>query len=185
MAHRRELIAEAGMRLIAREGLRSLTHRKVDAALDLPAGSTSYYARTHRDLVLLVTRWLTDRVTAATTIEEVPALTPEQAAQRIAGVLDGLLTDPDEQHARLAILTEYRDDDEVHAALMLSDEFAAIAVERSMRTLTALGVPRPEDHAVEALQLLDALLLHRLVARGSADARSVLASYYRGLLAGS
>lgn len=39
---RRALIAETTLDLIARDGLRALTHRAVDRALDLPDGSCSY-----------------------------------------------------------------------------------------------------------------------------------------------
>ncbi|SNT49745.1 DNA-binding transcriptional regulator YbjK [Rhodococcoides kyotonense] len=45
------MISDAATALIAHSGLRALTHRKVDAVLELPQGSTSYYFRTKADLV--------------------------------------------------------------------------------------------------------------------------------------
>lgn len=51
---RRSEIAEAGIRVIAKLGVRALTHRAIDAELALPTGSTSYYARTRHDLVTLI-----------------------------------------------------------------------------------------------------------------------------------
>src|ERR1700712_1160463 len=57
---RREGIADAGVGLIARGGIRALTHRAVDSAASLPPGSTSYYARTHRQLIALVVERLAE-----------------------------------------------------------------------------------------------------------------------------
>ncbi|MFF7181139.1 TetR/AcrR family transcriptional regulator [Streptomyces sp. NPDC008121] len=48
---RRTLIADAAITTVARAGLRGLTHRAVDAAADLPAGSTSYYFRNRTALI--------------------------------------------------------------------------------------------------------------------------------------
>lgn len=51
---RRELIADAAITTVAREGSRGLTHRAVDRAAGLAEGSTSYYFRT-RDALLAAT----------------------------------------------------------------------------------------------------------------------------------
>lgn len=48
---RREIILDAALALVAREGLASLTHRGTDAAAGLPSGSTSYYYRRKTDLL--------------------------------------------------------------------------------------------------------------------------------------
>ncbi|MGX1808934.1 TetR/AcrR family transcriptional regulator [Nocardia sp. NPDC055321] len=48
---RRVLIVDSAIDLIAAQGLRALTHRALDTALELPAGSTSYYFRTKRALI--------------------------------------------------------------------------------------------------------------------------------------
>ncbi|MFE3993067.1 TetR/AcrR family transcriptional regulator, partial [Streptomyces goshikiensis] len=48
---RRTLIADTAIDLVAAAGLRGLTHRAVDAAAGLPAGSTSYYFRTRTALI--------------------------------------------------------------------------------------------------------------------------------------
>ncbi|MGV8871539.1 MAG: TetR/AcrR family transcriptional regulator [Rhodococcus sp. (in: high G+C Gram-positive bacteria)] len=51
---RRTAIADAALAVVARDGLRALTHRAIDSALDYPAGSTSYYFRTKSDLLAAV-----------------------------------------------------------------------------------------------------------------------------------
>ncbi|MFE5806616.1 TetR/AcrR family transcriptional regulator [Streptomyces sp. NPDC056491] len=50
-ADRRTLIADTAIGLVAAAGLRGLTHRAVDGAAHLPAGSTSYYFRTRTALI--------------------------------------------------------------------------------------------------------------------------------------
>lgn len=50
-ADRRTLIADTAIDLVAAAGLRGLTHRAVDGAAKLPAGSTSYYFRTRTALI--------------------------------------------------------------------------------------------------------------------------------------
>ncbi|OZD07300.1 hypothetical protein CH275_09190 [Rhodococcus sp. 06-235-1A] len=51
---RRTAIADAALTVVARDGLRALTHRAIDSALEYPAGSTSYYFRTKADLLAAV-----------------------------------------------------------------------------------------------------------------------------------
>ena len=54
---RRAAIADAGLSVLARDGARGLTHRAVDAAAGVPAGTTSNYFRSRDALVSgLVTR---------------------------------------------------------------------------------------------------------------------------------
>jgi DNA-binding transcriptional regulator YbjK len=58
---RRTAIADTALEVIARDGLRALTHRAIDSALDYPAGSTSYYFRTKSDLLAAVAARLVER----------------------------------------------------------------------------------------------------------------------------
>jgi DNA-binding transcriptional regulator YbjK len=50
-ATRRNRLADAAVELLAREGARGLTHRKVDAEADEPPGTTSRYFRTREALM--------------------------------------------------------------------------------------------------------------------------------------
>src|SRR5690349_24244767 len=50
-AERRTQLADAGLAVLAAEGARGLTHRAVDAAADLPAGTASNYFKS-RDALL-------------------------------------------------------------------------------------------------------------------------------------
>ena len=58
MSSTRRRALDAAVTLIGTEGIRSLTHGKVDAAAALPAGSTSNHFRTRAALVAGVVEWL-------------------------------------------------------------------------------------------------------------------------------
>ncbi|WP_280303069.1 TetR family transcriptional regulator, partial [Nocardia neocaledoniensis] len=58
---RRALIVTVAIELIATRGIRALTHRALDTALALPAGSTSYYFRTRQALIAAVAHGITAR----------------------------------------------------------------------------------------------------------------------------
>lgn len=51
---RRIQIIDAGIRLLAMNGIRGLTHRRIDQALEIPEGSTSVYFRTRAELLAAV-----------------------------------------------------------------------------------------------------------------------------------
>lgn len=55
---RRALIADSAIEIVAHQGLRALTHRAIDAHAELPAGSTSYYCRTRKQLLELAAKRL-------------------------------------------------------------------------------------------------------------------------------
>src|SRR5690348_5666405 len=57
---RAELAADTALALLAAAGMRGLTHRAVDKAAGLPAGSTSNLARTRAALLELALRRLTE-----------------------------------------------------------------------------------------------------------------------------
>jgi DNA-binding transcriptional regulator YbjK len=49
---RRTVLLDAALELVGTQGMRALTHRAVDAAAAVPAGSTSNYFRTREALIL-------------------------------------------------------------------------------------------------------------------------------------
>ncbi|QOR72780.1 TetR family transcriptional regulator [Ruania alkalisoli] len=60
---RRLVLADAGLAVIAEEGMRGLTHRAVDRRAGVPPGTTSNYFRTRRDLIVALTERLYRRLT--------------------------------------------------------------------------------------------------------------------------
>ncbi|RIJ56101.1 TetR/AcrR family transcriptional regulator, partial [Clavibacter phaseoli] len=88
---RREDLADAGVRLVARSGIRSLTHRAVDVEAGVPAGSTTYYARGRRELTALVVARITEQLEEDLRGLAVPAVLDDAAAVAVAlAMLDRL-----------------------------------------------------------------------------------------------
>lgn len=58
---RREVLLEAAVRVIARQGMRGLTHRSVEAEAGVPHGSTTYYFGTRQDLLTALMAYMAER----------------------------------------------------------------------------------------------------------------------------
>ncbi|GAA0514718.1 TetR family transcriptional regulator [Saccharopolyspora subtropica] len=63
--NRRELLAEAAIEVLAREGGRGLTHRAIDREAEVPEGTTKNYYPTRSALFLAVARYIAAEHTAA------------------------------------------------------------------------------------------------------------------------
>lgn len=59
---RRTALADAGLRVLARDGTRGLTHRAVDAEAGLPAGTSSNYFRNRRELLHALAQRILERI---------------------------------------------------------------------------------------------------------------------------
>jgi AcrR family transcriptional regulator len=189
---RRTVIAEAATRIIARDGLRSLTHRAVDRELDLPAGSTSYYLRTRRQLVEAVVRRLADRTTSDVAAEAprpggpAPARSVEELGAALAALLDRLAARREDHLARWALAVDLTRDPELHASLTDRSPVRAELLRRGRELLEALGAEDPTGQAPGLVALVDGLLFDRLAGSGASggpptDAGAVLRAYLNGL----
>lgn len=182
MPDRRPQLADAGVRLIARGGIRALTHRAVDAEAGLPAGSTSYYARTRRELTALVVARITEELTIDLDDLAVPTSLDDDDVIAIAvGFLDRLAARRDAQAARFALLFELADDEALRATLTAADPVRSDLDAVAAGLLRAIDVVDAEVAAVDLVGLIDALLLYRTAAAGPVDAGRVLAAHVRGL----
>lgn len=181
---RRHDIAEAAIALIEREGLRGLTHRAVDRELGLPQGSTSYYARTRRDLLTLVVEQLAAR-TAADIAGQEPARTAAEAAERLAAGLDLVARRAADARARFALTIDLVHDPDLHALLTTASPIRERLLAGATATLEALGVDGADRRAVDLVALTNGLLYDRLAGAGAggdpADVRAILAAYLEGL----
>ena len=89
---RRPEIADAAIEVIARDGLRGLTHRAVDRELGIAIGSTSYYARTRRELLDMVVRRLSERTYADVERAAPPPIrTPRDLARALAAITEQVI----------------------------------------------------------------------------------------------
>ncbi|MEO7017383.1 MAG: hypothetical protein ABI130_13920 [Leifsonia sp.] len=179
---RREDIADAGIRCIARGGARALTHRAVDAEAGLPSGSTTYYAQTRRDLQKLVADRITEQLEADLVLLTAAEVTSvPDAAAMAANFLNQLSGRPDAQAARFALLFELRSDEEIRRPLTAAAPVRRALDAAAAAVLDSLHVPDPHDRAPDFVALVDALLLYRTADVGRIDEHAVLTAYLRGL----
>ncbi|MFD4268334.1 TetR/AcrR family transcriptional regulator [Rhodococcus sp. NPDC058481] len=192
---RRTRIADAALDIIAADGIRALTHRGVDRRLELPAGSTSYYFRTKRDLLIATVGHLTDRSRREFTRSRLePAADADIAdiAKGIGAYVDGLLSGRTRDlRARYALTLEMVHDKQIQAALAVS----LFSPERAVELTSALGTDHPDRDAANLIALLEGLVFDRTVGAralegpepGTAASAGVLAAaietFLRGLTA--
>ena len=190
---RRAAIGDAAIAIVAREGLRSLTHRAVDRALNLPAGSTSYYTRTRRGLIELMVHRLANRTVSdlrpAAAPSEPTAATVDGTAAQLAGLLDQLALRADDHRARYALSVDLVHDPELHAFITSASPVRAGMLAAAALRLGRLGVAQPEQHAHGLVALVDGLLFDRVAGSGldpaaRPEAGAMIAAYLRGLTAG-
>ena len=111
---RRDQIADVGIRLIARGGTHQLTHRLVDTEAGLPKGSTSYYARTRRDLIALVVQRLSDESQLDVADVVIPETVGVEGATKVLfTVIQRMRRRAEAQKARFALMFELRDDNQL------------------------------------------------------------------------
>jgi hypothetical protein len=188
LAARRRLIAEAAVRLIDRDGLRALTQRAVDQELGLPMGTTSFYARTERQLVRLVVGLLAERT--GTDVEGAPArvTTVDEAVPLLVAMADAVAGRRADTRARFALSIDLTNDPDLHSFITYGSPVRARLVALAERLLTDLGAPNPASHAADLVALVNGLVFDRLAGPGVHEAHRaradvVLRAYLTGLSA--
>ena len=186
---RRDAIADAAIEIIAREGLRALTHRAVDRRLGLADGSTSYYVRTRQQLLELVVRRLASRTNAdlsASRPASSQAPSVEGVAESIARLIERIASRSDDQLARFALAVDLRSEPELHAFITSASPIREQLLQRARAIVAGLGAVDVEQSALGLLVVIDGLLFDRLAGSGRveasrANASAVVAAYLQGL----
>ncbi len=181
---RREAIAAAAVDLVAEGGSHALTHRRIDRRLGLPEGTTSNYARNRRALVRLVI----DQVAAIADLRggnpPLPTTVSEAETQLVAA-LETTVARGVDTRARMALSLDCLQDPELHELLTTESPVRAKLLDEASRMLTSLGVPDPEQRAVDFIAIMNGLLYDRLVGNGvrgtPADAGNVLRAWLIGV----
>ncbi|MER7077404.1 transcriptional regulator, TetR family [Saccharopolyspora kobensis] len=166
---RRTRIADAAIELVAEHGVRALTHLAVDARLELPRGSTSYYMRTRRALLEAAVARLAVRARADFDAFGGSAPPPDvrAAADRIATHLDRMLGERrSDTIARYALVAE------VNASVDLHEPLARAAFSRQLAVglMAALQAPDPEAAGADLVSLCEGLVFDRIIGSRSLDA---------------
>ncbi|MFT3832105.1 MAG: TetR family transcriptional regulator [Micropruina sp.] len=178
---RPQLLADAAIALIARNGIRALTHRAVDAEAGVPSGTASYHFRTRRELLRGVLVRIAD--VNADRLAELPGpptdphgaptgrggrvAEAERLAERVAVFVDGQIGERrDSTLARMACEIEVASDPDLREILHAGGIFRRLAI----GAVTRLGGSDPDRQADGLIALLDGLQYDRLVGVGSLTA---------------
>ncbi|WP_026550581.1 TetR/AcrR family transcriptional regulator [Arthrobacter sp. Br18] len=170
---------DAAIDLVGDQGLRALTHVRVDERAGLPRGSTSNYFRTRAALLVGVVDRIVER--------EMSEVDGVAALGSVGGLLDALCglvdytTGPNRSvtAARLALFLEASHD----ATLREAVSRGRTAMESAMlRVLSRLGAPDPQAAADAVMACAEGLILHRIVRHVEADPRPVFSLLLRSVL---
>ena len=158
------LIADSAIEVVARDGVRALTHRAVDSEAGLPSGSTSYYCRTRAQLLALTVDRLTSLLRGfveVSGIQELASSDADDVLAMLTRMVDGLLADyRGELAARSALIVELtgkEDTTDLVAALLDPSDIVG--------ALDAAGLRDPATAAVDLLIVYEGLLWERTVGR--------------------
>jgi DNA-binding transcriptional regulator YbjK len=178
----KERALTAAVELVGDEGMRALTHARVDARAGLPAGSTSNWFRTRRALVEGVVDWIAESERADFDPAALPTITG------VNDLIDGICAMADLQtglfarrtRARYALFLELAADPELGEPLRRQRR----AFEQwTEQLVTAAGIADPVPATRVLMALADGLLLHRLTVDPVLDIRPALERAVRALAA--
>lgn len=158
---------DAAVDLVGTEGLRALTHARVDERAGLPKGSTSNHFRTRAALLSGVVDWIVERE-----MSEVSAFSPASATDFVdalcalfeysTGANRTLTT------ARLVLFMEASH----NSALREAVSRGRAAMESSVVSVLArLGAHDPQVAAAAVMACAEGLILHRIARRHDTDPR--------------
>ena len=176
----RERALEAAVELLGSQGVRALSHARVDDRAGLPAGSTSNWFRTRRALLAGVVDWMAERERADFDPAAMPTISGvDELVQGLCAMTE-LQTGPfaARTRARYALFLELADDPELGEPMRRQ----RVEFERwTEHIVTSVGIPDPVPATRALMALGDGLLLHRLTVDPTLDLRPVIERAVRAL----
>jgi DNA-binding transcriptional regulator YbjK len=167
MSSTRRRALDAAVELVGTDGIRALTHGRVDAAASLPPGSTSNHFRTRAALLAGVVDWIAEQ-------ERADAGTPTiRTADELIAALARMVemqTGPQATRTRARYALFLEADDAAHPLLQQRAQF-----EGWIRgILIDLGGPRAAERTTFLMATADGLLLHRITVDPDASIDDVI-----------
>ncbi|WP_308491498.1 TetR/AcrR family transcriptional regulator [Microbacterium terrisoli] len=175
----RERALHAAVHLVGTDGVRALTHGRVDAAAGLPAGSTSNHFRTRAALVGGVVAWIADSERADFAgAGSVPASIDDFVDMLTAMVEQQTSAHAERTRARYALFLE-SGPAEVQTVLRTQRAQYEVWLQS---LLAGLDMPDPADAARAIMACAEGLVLHRLTVDPAASVRPSIERIVRGCL---
>ncbi|MGY1618672.1 TetR/AcrR family transcriptional regulator [Geodermatophilus sp. SYSU D00691] len=179
MATTRSRVLDAAVDVLGAEGLRALTHARVDARAGLPKGSTSNHFRTRRALLSGVVEHL-----AAVQLQQASDAFEVATADDLVEGLCALVeraTGPDRAltTARYALFVEAGHDADLREQLARG---RATVEAPLVVALAGLGAPDPRAATAVVVPCVQGLLLRRIARLDESDPRPVVRQVVRAVL---
>ncbi len=168
---RRAQAVRAAIDVLGTEGIRALTHGRVDERAGLPKGSTSNYFRTRAALFHGVVDGMLE--------SELPAMDGAFAPRDVEELIDALtdlfafFTGPNRviTAARLALFVEAAHDEDLRAALVRG---RARIEDRLMPAFISLGAPDPAMATQAVAVCFEGMFLHEFGRHAQIDVRGLI-----------
>ncbi len=176
----RERALEAAVELLGTQGVRAMTHARVDAEAALPPGSTSNWFRTRRALISGVVDWISER--EADDFDPTASL----ATSGPEALVDGMCAMAEHRtgvlavrsRARYALFLELAEDPELGRQLRETHRRFQGWTEQ---LVIAAGIAEPEPTSRALMALMDGLMLHKLTLDEHLDLRAAIRRAVRAL----
>jgi DNA-binding transcriptional regulator YbjK len=181
MAATRDRALDAALALVGEQGIRALTHARVDERAGLPKGSTSNWFRTRDALVAGLVTWIAENERADFADAGAPAIsTPEELIDALSAVIIAQTQlFAGRTRARYALFLEGMNDPQLLAPLV---QQRALYVEWTTALLARVGARSPEEATRTLMAAADGLMLHRVTVDPDAEIRPVIERAVRACL---
>jgi DNA-binding transcriptional regulator YbjK len=176
----RDRALEAAVDLLGTQGLRALTHVRVDERAGLPKGSTSNHFRTRQALLIGVVDWL-----AASDAQTVGAFKLSSAGEFVdamCGMFDHITrVNRTRTTARLVLFLEGSHNPALREALSRGRE---LLENMTAGALADLGATQPREAARAIAAASEGLILHRIARHDEVDPRPTFELLLKAALSG-
>ena len=161
---RQRLLLTAAVRVLARSGMRGLTHRAVDAEAGLPQGSSSAYMRTRVALLTRLTEFVTaqfarDIADLTVRIEEHHGQDSSYAVQETTAMMRSWLLEPEMLLARVELAIEGARTPEIAAIMQAELRELEDIVDH---VIASKGHEHSRARASTLIASIDGVLMHAL-----------------------
>ncbi|GAB4099752.1 TetR/AcrR family transcriptional regulator [Sinomonas halotolerans] len=176
----RQKALQAAAELLGTQGLRALTHTRVDEAAGIPRGSTSNYFRTRAALLTGVVDWIAEQDLAELGAPpSPPADVGEFVALLVQGVEHITTASRTRTIARYVLFLEGTHNEDVRRPLLAGRVRFRAFVETAM---ARLGAPDPAAAATAITAVGEGMILHRLAVDPEADVLAAIDAVVRAFV---
>jgi DNA-binding transcriptional regulator YbjK len=176
----RSRVLAAAVQLLGTQGLKALTHLRVDEAAGVPGGSTSNYFRTRAALVAGVAGWLAKQDLATL---EGPASPPPDISDFVAllahAVENATTVSRTRTIARYVLFLEGTHNEDVRSPLLAGRTYFRSFIETAMERF---GAPDPGAAATAIAAVGEGMIMQRVTVDPDADVSTPIEAVVRAFL---